>query len=295
MAKTPPIDPQNYALLHMLQWHDLCANSIAIDKFPRQWYQTPQRTRPLSTFIASHSRSENVESAHLPPLNLSKENLSNQSKQIQPTDDPLKHGTLAILARAQKIVAEISNYEALIDAIEKFSCPLKDTANHTLTHDGNFTSKIMFLGDAPRTEDEVEAVVFAGMQGELINKMLSYIGISRQNDCLMSNLVYWRPPGNRTLTQGEVEICRPFFEKMIALCAPDLIVTLGKTASCALLQNSEHTLSQLRGKKHLYQNRFMENPCKLKVSFHPSYLLIAIEKKQQAWHDMLTIKKILES
>jgi uracil-DNA glycosylase family 4 len=165
-------------------------------------------------------------------------------------------------------------------------CTIKEAANHFVFSDGNPKSKFMLIGEAPGMEEDIQGKPFVGMSGQLLDKMLLAIGIDRTK-CYITNIVPWRPPGNRAPTTEEVAMCLPFLRKHIEIIAPKIIVLLGGVATKALL-NPKEGIMKLRGRFFDY-----ENGIKLFPTFHPAYLLRSPSQKALAWIDWLTVKNFL--
>ena len=193
---------------------------------------------------------------------------------------------------ARKLANAANTLEDLHAALEQFDgCNLKRTAKSLVFADGNPNAKIMLVGDAPGRDEDIEGVPFAGATGELLNKMLAAIGLDRATDVYISNFVPWRPPGNRAPTSQEIELCRPFIERQIALVNPDILVPLGGDATKQLLQTTNGIL-KLRGKKHPYT--LGERKIDAIATLHPAYLLRQPAQKRLAWQDLQMLKKCLE-
>ncbi|MDR3285593.1 MAG: uracil-DNA glycosylase [Holosporales bacterium] len=184
---------------------------------------------------------------------------------------------------------KISALKELKDAIFAFEkCDLKKYAINTVFADGNPDSQVMFIGEAPGFEEDKQGLPFVGQSGRLLNKMLATIGLLRQ-EVYITNVVYWRPPGNRTPEPYEIDQCRPFFAKHIELIAPKILVLLGMTAMKAVLQVNTG-LSKARGFWHYYAITD-KTRIKTMVTFHPSYLLRSPGQKAFAWEDFMMIKE----
>ena len=130
---------------------------------------------------------------------------------------------------------------------------------------------------------------FVGPAGQLLDKMLTAIGLTGDS-CHMTNAVYWRPPGNRTPTPQETDVCRPFLERQIALVAPDVLLLLGDTAARPILELSE-AITRARGKWR--EIEIGGHRVKAMPTLHPNYLLRTPAAKQQVWRDLLAIKAAL--
>jgi DNA polymerase len=170
-------------------------------------------------------------------------------------------------------------------------CALKAMAQTTVFADGDSNSHLMFIGEAPGAEEDKQGLPFVGQSGQLLNKMIESIGLTRER-VYITNVVNWRPPGNRPPTQEEIDQCWPFLTRHIELISPKLIVLLGSTAMKAVLRLT-HSLSQARGFFHNYQ--LPNGETKVLVTFHPSYLLRVPSQKRAAWQDFLMIQEYLKT
>jgi DNA polymerase len=137
----------------------------------------------------------------------------------------------------------------------------------------------LFVGEAPGAEEDARGEPFVGQAGRLLDNMLAALGMKRGKNVYIANVLKCRPPGNRTPTPLEVESCRPYLDRQIALIRPTLIVALGKSAATTLL-NVDATIASLRGRVHRYQG------VPLIVTYHPAYLLRNLPDKAKAWEDL---------
>lgn len=203
--------------------------------------------------------------------------------------------TGSIVAEAQALAASCDSVEALKKAVESFDgCALKKHATNTVFADGVATADIMFIGEAPGADEDRDGIPFCGTSGKLLDKMLAAINLDRAENAYISNTIFWRPPGNRNPNPEELEICRPFVEKHIALVQPKLLVMVGGIAAKTLLGTTEG-ITRLRSRAHHYHNDLLDSPIPAYALFHPSYLLRQPAHKALAWKDLLTIKQKLES
>ena len=181
--------------------------------------------------------------------------------------------------------------EKLKETIESFKgISITKTATNTVFCDGQPDAEIMLIGEAPGAEEDARGIPFCGASGQLLDKMLIHIGLSREKNFYITNTLFWRPPGNRRPTPEEINICRPFVEKHIALINPKLIILVGGTAVTSVLNNNQ-TITKIRGQFFDYTNQFLDGTIKTTAIFHPSYLLRSPGQKKSAWHDCLTIRK----
>lgn len=194
----------------------------------------------------------------------------------------------AKIAMARQMAASATTLEELREQLAAFDgCNLKFTAKNLVFADGNPHAPIMFVGEAPGREEDLEGVPFIGRSGQLLDRMFAAIGLDRQS-VYIANTIPWRPPGNRTPTPLETEICRPFFERQIELANPKLLVALGGPAAKALT-NAPEGILRLRGnwKTHLTVSG---NQIPVMPTLHPAYLLRNSAQKKFAWRDFLSIK-----
>ncbi len=195
-------------------------------------------------------------------------------------------------AGARECANKATTLSELEDAVRAFDgCALKKTASKTVFADGNPAAKIMIIGEAPATDEEMQGIPFCGASGALLDKMLAAIGLDR-TQAYLTNSVFWRPPGNRQPSMEETTVCLPFVEKHIALAAPQLLLLMGGTATNALLGRAE-AMSRLRGKTYQYQNNYLPAPIQTMVTYAPSYLLQQPTQKRAAWQDLLMVQQLL--
>ena len=166
-------------------------------------------------------------------------------------------------------------------------CALKKTAKKLVFSDGNPQSKIMFIGEAPGEVEDKTGLPFKGEAGKLLDKMLNAIELSRKN-VYLTNIIFWRPPGNRKPTVEEINVCLPFVKKHIDLIKPKILVLVGAIAAGAVL-NAQSGITQIRGK---WKNIGTKNAKNIKTIaiFHPAFLLRQPSRKREAWEDLKKIK-----
>jgi len=169
-------------------------------------------------------------------------------------------------------------------------CPLKATAKSLCFARGSAAARIMFIGEAPGRDEDLQGTPFVGRAGQLLDKMLGAIGLSEE-DVYITNIVYWRPPGNRTPTPQEVQACQPFLERQIELIDPKVLVFLGGAAAKQMLATSDGIM-RLRGKWREFRAGDAEP--RAIATLHPAYLLRNPVAKRLAWRDLLEIQAALE-
>jgi DNA polymerase len=151
--------------------------------------------------------------------------------------------------------------------------------------EGNPRARLVFVGEGPGEQEDLQGRPFVGNAGQLLDKMIQAIGLSR-NDVYIANVVKCRPPGNRNPESDEILACSPFLHRQLDIIQPEVIVALGKFAAQTLLQTDEK-ITQLRGKFKTYRGT------KLMPTFHPSYLLRSPSAKREAWIDLQAVAKEL--
>ncbi len=196
---------------------------------------------------------------------------------------------------SQEIAKAATSLPALKAAIEAFDgCALKLGARHTVFADGNPGARVMIVGEAPGRDEDLEGRPFVGASGQLLDKMLAAIGLSRTADnpqeaVYITNVLPWRPPQNRDPSTDEVTLMTPFLHRHIELAAPDVLITMGNAATKTLLETGTG-ITRLRGK----WAAFGDVP--VMPMFHPAALLRNPLQKRDTWADLLEIKaKLLAS
>src|ERR1700722_8322232 len=195
------------------------------------------------------------------------------------------------IVSAREAARTAPTLEALRELLEKFDgCALKSTATRLVFADGNPQARIMFVGEAPGREEDLEGLPFVGRSGKLLDRMIAAIGLDRSS-AYIANVIPWRPPGNRTPTPQETQICLPFIQRQIELVNPDVLVTLGNPSTQTLLQTREGIM-RTRGKWFDYDTG--SRTIRALATFHPAYLLRSPSYKRMAWQDLRSVAKALE-
>ncbi|GHC69210.1 uracil-DNA glycosylase [Limoniibacter endophyticus] len=195
--------------------------------------------------------------------------------------------------KAREGAASAPTLDALKALLADFDgCNLRTTAKNLVFADGIPGADLMLIGEAPGRDEDLEGLPFVGRSGRLLDRILAAIGIDRQS-AYIANVIPWRPPGNRTPTPQETEICRPFIERQIELANPKLIVTLGGPASKVIAGASDGII-RLRGNWQVHRTASgLEIP--VMPTLHPAYLLRNPAHKKLAWRDFLAIKARLRA
>jgi DNA polymerase len=190
---------------------------------------------------------------------------------------------------AREAARSASSLEELRAILDRFDgCGLKGSASRLVFADGTPGSKLMLIGEAPGAEEDKQGLPFVGRSGQLLDRMLAAIGLNR-TQVYIANIVPWRPPGNRTPTPVETQICLPFILRQVELSNPDVLVTIGQPSTGALL--GVQGIMKNRGRWFPFQTGTRE--IRAMPMLHPAYLLRSPIGKRLAWRDMLAIKKAL--
>lgn len=278
-------------LLYALQWLTELGADVAIENAPVDW--TAPLPRP-----AKPGRSEGP----APPVGDSARS-DRSTQRLQPTaparpptpQEPKGSGIAADLASEPPTLdPTIRTLDALADSLRTFEgCTLKYTAMNLVFGDGNPSADIMLIGEAPGEDEDRQGKPFVGASGRLLDRMLGCIGLDRTNTYI-TNILPWRPPGNRNPTLNEITICLPFVRRHIEIVQPKVLVFLGGTAAKTML-NTASGITRIRGRWHRYTCDAREKPIPALPLFHPAYLLRSPIQKREAWRDLLSLKRIISS
>jgi len=199
---------------------------------------------------------------------------------------------------ARKIANGCNDLAALRTALAAFDgCPLKTTATNLVFGNGAQSADVMLIGEAPGRDEDRQGEPFVGASGQLLEAMLGFVDLDRTTNVYITNILPWRPPGNRQPTATETAACLPFLERHIALVAPRALIFLGGTAAKTLLNRSDG-ITRLRGKWYDYTSPALEaaglGPIPAMATLHPAYLLRQPAQKREAWLDLLSVREKLD-
>ncbi|WP_422024541.1 uracil-DNA glycosylase family protein [Roseibium sp.] len=207
--------------------------------------------------------------------------------------NPTDHGAIpdqAVISMAREQASSTGSLADLRACLEAFDgCNLKRTAKSLVFADGNPDARVMFIGEAPGRDEDLQGKPFVGRSGQLLDRMLKAIGLDR-SQVYIANTVPWRPPGNRTPTPQETEICRPFIQRQIELVNPDVVVFLG-AASAKTLLGVQDGIRKMRGRWMTYP--VAGRQVAALATYHPAYLLRSPLEKRLSWRDFLSVKSKL--
>jgi uracil-DNA glycosylase family 4 len=282
----------NDAYAAALQWHlDNGADEVLQD-------EQNDRTAAITQFLKSPSPEFDVgapSTRNAPEIFM--------DAPVASTSDMM--GTMAAKMEAARLAQSCHSLEELQAAISGFDgLAIRKTAMNLVFGDGNPQAHVMVIGEAPGADEDRQGRPFVGADGQLLDRILHCIGLSRRNEeadqsVYVTNLLNWRPPGNRTPTQAEIDISMPFIERHIALIKPKMLILSGGVCAKGLL-NSDSTISKLRGTIHDYQpitESINANASVIPavVTYHPGYLLRTPSQKGLVWSDMLMLRARLDA
>ena len=202
-------------------------------------------------------------------------------------------GMIEASDEARRRAAEATTLAELRAAIDAFDgCPLKTTAMNTVFADGAPGARIMIVGEAPGADEDRQGLPFVGPSGQLMDRMFACIGLER-SDLYITNILPWRPPGNRQPTAAEIGACLPFCIRHIELVRPQILIMAGGTSAKTLLDLNEGIM-RLRGSWRSWRSPGLTEPIDAIAIFHPAYLLRSASQKRMAWRDLLAIKQRMQ-
>lgn len=280
------------ALARVLDWYRAMGVTDAVDVAPTDWFASANRV-PGADFAWPDRPAAAAPAQSAPTAPAAPRSSAAPARPAAPQPPRQFAGTPpddAVMA-ARSAALRAKSLEELAAILQRFEgCSLKATAKNLAFYRGAPKARVMLVGEAPGREEDQEGKPFVGRAGQLLDKMLAAAGLS-EADVHITNIVYWRPPGNRTPTPQEAQVCRPFLERQVELVEPDFIVPLGGAAAKHLLDVPDGIM-RLRGKlKPLTIGRHAAQAI---ATLHPAYLLRTPAAKRQAWRDLLTLRALLD-
>jgi DNA polymerase len=221
-----------------------------------------------------------------PPRTVSARDLDSKGRATAP---PSPDAAVMAAREAARTAVSLEELRAIVERFE--GCALRNTATRLVFADGNPRSRVMFVGEAPGRDEDIEGLPFVGRSGKLLDLMMAAIGLDRTS-AYIANIIPWRPPGNRTPTPQESAICLPFILRQIELANPDVLVCLGGPSAATLL-NIRDGILKARGRWFTHQTGTRD--IRAIATLHPAYLLRQPLQKRLAWRDFLAIKKALST
>lgn len=251
----------------LLAWYALCGVDEAVGNDAQCWFDRAPPAPPSKPVL--------VHNAPKTPITVAPQ---------APED-----GVAAAMARAGSIATKCNSLEALKEAMLAFDgLSIRDTATQLVFADGVAGASLMLVGEAPGKDEDEQGKPFVGVSGQLLDRMLAAIGHDRTNTYI-SNVVPWRPPGNRKPASDEIATCLPFIERHIMLAKPAVLLLLGDTAAKAILKTTDG-ITRSRGRWHSWQPDTNAPVIPAMASFHPAFLLRNPAAKRESWVDLLQVK-----
>ena len=283
-------NPTNIDLVDVLRFYvetgiDVALSEEPVDRFALS--QAPAVAEPLRKPPPPTPRAVELAAPELPSVPSFEGRWAPPPEPRQFTPPTLAVPSEAAIMAAREAATQAQSLDELRATLETFEgCNLRFTATNLVFADGNPEAQVMFVGEAPGMEEDLQGLPFVGRSGKLLDRMIAAIGLDRKS-AYIANVVPWRPPGNRTPTPQETEICRPFIERQIALVDPDFLILLGGASAKQILQTNEGIL-RLRGQWRSYETGFRK--IRAMATLHPAYLLRQPLQKKLAWRDLLGLK-----
>lgn len=255
----------------VLRWHVEMGVDEAVSDAPANWFAR----QPQDKAEASLAKRSAI-AAERPAAPVSS---------IAPAPPVAADEAMAAARRAARDCASLAELAKAIAAFE--GCALKSGARSTVVYDGTEGAALLVIGEAPGREEDAAGKPFVGRAGQLLDRMLAAIGRSRSTNTLISNVVFWRPPGNRTPTQAEIAICLPFVLRLIAITRPKAVLLAGGAPLQALAGVSG--IMRARGSWREVEVEDLDRPVAMMPMFHPAFLLRQPAHKRLAWRDLVAL------
>jgi len=260
---------EDYSATQLLKWYAENGIDEALEK------------KPVNHFL-SHAEVENTEAESI--RNVSNNTGSYPITPVQLISQSETTKSAYAAARAAETLESLRN-----EMSEFEGCPLKQTAKNLVFGDGLASSRLMLIGEAPGAQEDREGRPFVGQAGQLLERMLKAISIER-SDAYITNILPWRPPGNRTPTDSEIGTCLPFVQRQIELVAPEVLILIGGVSAKTLLGTNQGIM-RTRGKWLEYQPDGGQDAIPARAILHPAYLLRSPAQKRETWMDLLEIQQ----
>jgi len=281
------LESERSGLAALLAWYRDMGVDTAVGETPVDWLSRGdvapgasfERSPAAPPARATDRRSEGRPAPYAPP----------PPPLVAPRRTPVAAPDVAVTAArdAAQSARTLDELEAVLARFD--GCSLKATAKNLCFYRGAPKARLMIIGEAPGREEDQSGKPFVGRAGQLLDRMLAAIGLS-EADAHITNVVYWRPPGNRTPTPLEAQVCRPFLERQVELVAPALVLLLGGAAAKHVFDVPDGIM-RIRGKTRDVEIGSLHT--RGLATLHPAYLLRTPAAKRLAWRDLLLVKAAL--
>ncbi len=285
---------QTDEIIRLLQWHksvgvDICLSETCENRFLNNLEFSPAKKSNHSTQNVTESE---IISRQAP--NISRDQNANRTQAANQSmaATAIEAGSNDVSQNGQALAQSAKTLEELKALLESFDgCALKERATQLVFGSGNPKAKIMFIGKAPSNDEDVLGTPFAGKSGILLDAMLRSISLQRA-EVFLSNIIPWRPPGNRAPAPQEIGACLPFLIRQIELIEPEFIIAMGDIATKALMGNE---LSVLKLDGELTDIKTGEHKSKIIATLHPQFLLQQPVQKRRVWRDLCKLQQALNN
>lgn len=265
------------ALKELLEFYEAAGVDAALGDSPVDRFQAVEIAKPAAVLAPTAPSAAAIESAPPAPA--------------VPPSPAMPAAPLQGLADAQRLASQAQSLDELRSALLAFDgCGLKKTARQLVFADGNPNATVMLVGEAPGRDEDAQGLPFVGRSGQLLDKMLAAIGLDRST-VYIGNVIYWRPPGNRTPSTEERAMCEPFIRRQIQLVRPKVMMTLGGSALSTLFEVGQGIM-RTRGQVLDYVDGDLTIPTV--PTLHPAALLRNPLNKRLAWQDLLALQALME-
>jgi uracil-DNA glycosylase len=297
---------QTDALVALLAWYRAMGADHPVGEQPVDWLSRGDRAPGQDFRLGGSPPAPGSTTSAMAPLAAAPTTRApSQSPQTAPARPPPAPAALpqpqrqfaatppdAAVMSARTLAAQARTLAELEATLAGFDgCSLKVTAKSLCFYRGAAQARLMLIGEAPGRDEDLQGKPFVGRAGQLLDRMLAAIGLSEES-VHITNIVYWRPPGNRTPTPQEAQVCRPFLERQVELVAPDIVMLLGGAAAKHIFDVPEGIM-RVRGKFRDVAIGSLR--VRAVATLHPAYLLRTPAAKRLAWRDLLTLKAALDN
>lgn len=275
----------------MLVWTVAAGADECVGEEPVNRFELPSRSISGAEPAATSTAARRLPEAQAAPV--ASPPVLQKTKAVAPSEH-----TIDALASARELAAGATTLDELRAAIESFEgCGLKATAHSTVFCDGNPKARVMLVGEAPGRDEDRQGKPFVGRSGQLLDRMFDAIGLKRTEDdpdksIYITNILPWRPPGNRNPSTEEIALCLPFLLRHIELQGPQIIVALGGVSSKQLLDTSTGIM---RTRGRWADVTFGTRSIPVLPMFHPAYLLRQPAQKRYAWADLQSLRARIDA
>lgn len=285
------LDADMASLAGLLEWYDAMGVDLAVEEEAIDRFAAPkspvgnQAPPPQATQPAAAAPPSGVTHGSGPIANPLL-----QEQDVKPVARQQNLAGKTEIEVAQKTAAAAESLNDLRDALINFdACPLKRHADKLVFGEGPDDARIMVVGGAPRKQDDMAGLPFQGAEGTLLQKILEAIQLDYAH-IYRTNILPWRPAGDRRPSPIERDICMPFFQRQVGLIKPEFILCLGEQAAHAVL-NQKGSILRLRGEAHKVE--IDGHSTQAFATLNPSHLLNKPAQKALVWHDVLKFKRAL--